>query len=203
MIVLRRNTAATPSAIIPPICDSRLGVSTDLIFIGEESTQVIFVSWKLSRETNMIDWIGLFNFDDENPLHYLDHKGRGVVGPQEGTVAWSVMRANLPSSVDSIQFGYVDGLTGEVLARSPPIRITSKARLKLQEVSYHFFEKSDDPRRLRLATGGKSTFVTLPSDKQTVTTEHYFPYSAESSLDIAIGNTNCTIPLVEIEHLSG
>ncbi|KAK5986495.1 hypothetical protein GCK32_020686, partial [Trichostrongylus colubriformis] len=105
MIVIRRNTAPTPCAAIPPICDSRLGVSTDCIYIGEESTQVIYVSWKLSRETNMIDWIGLFNIDDDNPLHYLDHRGRGVVGPQEGTVAWSIMRANLPPSVDSIQFG--------------------------------------------------------------------------------------------------
>ncbi|PIO69537.1 HECT-domain protein [Teladorsagia circumcincta] len=165
--------------------------------------EVVFVSWKLSRETNMIDWIGLFNFDDDNPLHYLDHKGRGVVGPQEGTVAWSVMRANLPPSVDTIQFGYVDGLTGEVLARSPPIRITNKARLIVQEVSYHFFEKSEDPRWLRLASGGKSKSLTLPSDKQSVTVDTHFPYSAVSSLDIAIGSTSCTIPLVEIEHLSG
>ncbi|KAK6027465.1 hypothetical protein OSTOST_06503, partial [Ostertagia ostertagi] len=113
----RRSTLSYNGVQIPCECSEK------------SALRVVFVSWKLSRETNMIDWIGLFNFDDDNPLHYLDHKGRGVVGPQEGTVAWSVMRANLPPSVDTIQFGYVDGLTGEVLARSPPIRITNRARL--------------------------------------------------------------------------
>ncbi|KAK6740124.1 hypothetical protein RB195_008539 [Necator americanus] len=202
MIVIRRN-ATSQSQSIPPICDDQLGVSTNLVYIGEDSSQVVFVSWKLSHEANMIDWIGLFNFDDDDPSHYLDHKGRGVVGPQEGTVAWSVMRANLPSTLKSIQFGYVDGLTGVVLARSPPIRITDKARLLVEEVSYHFFEKSEEPRRLRLASGGKSRTITLPCEKKVATVNSRFPYSAASSFDIAIDSTNCVIPLVEIEHLTG
>ncbi|KJH50866.1 hypothetical protein DICVIV_03016 [Dictyocaulus viviparus] len=130
MIVIRRNN--TPTVMIPPICDNRLGVSTDLLYIGENLSQVIFVKWKLSHETNMIDWIGLFDSDDDNPLHYHDHKGRGVVGPREGTVAWNVARASLPSTVKNIHFGYVDGLTGVILARSPPIRITDKAQLVVQ-----------------------------------------------------------------------
>ncbi|VDM79961.1 unnamed protein product [Strongylus vulgaris] len=61
MIVIRRDVASQ-SKIIPPLCDDRLGVSTNLVYIGEDSSQVIFVSWKLSHEANMIDWIGLFNF---------------------------------------------------------------------------------------------------------------------------------------------
>ncbi|ETN74161.1 hypothetical protein NECAME_13164 [Necator americanus] len=117
---------------------------------------------------------------------------------------------------------YVDGLTGVVLARSPPIRITDKARLLVEEVSYHFFEKSEEPRRLRLASGGKSRTITLPCEKKVATVNckagkkaslcrcalrlclnSRFPYSAASSFDIAIDSTNCVIPLVEIEHLTG
>ncbi|KAK5977323.1 hypothetical protein GCK32_020772, partial [Trichostrongylus colubriformis] len=98
---------------------------------------------------------------------------------------------------------YVDGLTGEVLSRSPPIRITNKARLIVQDICYHFFEKSEESRRLRLATGGESKSITLDSEKQSAVVKSHFPYSAESSLDIAIGSTSCQIPLVEVEHLSG
>ncbi|VDP24240.1 unnamed protein product [Heligmosomoides polygyrus] len=107
MIVVRRNTAVSPLSTVPPICDLQLGVSTNLIYVGEETSQVILVSWKLSQETNMIDWIGLFNVDDDDPLHYLDHKGRGVVGPREGTVAWSITRAILLPTLHSVQFGSV------------------------------------------------------------------------------------------------
>ncbi|VDO18972.1 unnamed protein product [Heligmosomoides polygyrus] len=82
---------------------------------------------------------------------------------------------------------YVDGLTGVVLARSPPIRVTNQARLLVQDISYHFFEKFDDSRQLRLASAGRSKSVTLPSDKESVTVSS----SAVSKIvsDIAVGST--------------
>ncbi|VDM54186.1 unnamed protein product [Angiostrongylus costaricensis] len=126
MIVIRRNSA--PSVAIPPIRDTQLGVSTDLLYVGEDLNQiyqranqfanVMYLGVekrragmrglleKLSRLKNDFVFLLKLHLDDDDPLHYLDHKGRGVVGPQEGTVMWNVTRANLPPTLSSIQFGF-------------------------------------------------------------------------------------------------
>uniref|UniRef100_A0A1I7XQR5 HECT-type E3 ubiquitin transferase n=1 Tax=Heterorhabditis bacteriophora TaxID=37862 RepID=A0A1I7XQR5_HETBA len=207
MIVVRRTPRISSYRL--PICDSQLGISTDIIYLGEESNETVHVSWNLSKAANMIDWIGLFNENERNPMNYLDHKGRGIVGSAEGTVEWNVIRANLPKSVNGIYFGYVDGITGIVLAKSPTIRITKKASLIIHgvrlfsDVSYYFYDKSRSSDILKLTLSGCSTSYHLPENRKSICTNSRFALFENSTLEIDVGKTRCIIPTQEIDLLSG
>ncbi|CAJ0941277.1 unnamed protein product, partial [Mesorhabditis belari] len=115
---------------------NRLGVSRLELYLGPDTHQTIKVSWVFESEVSALDWIGLYDRDDADPLAYRDYKSHGVVGVQRGEIKWPVAGALFAGSPTThICFRYFDGITGALRAVSPSIFISSVPRLQLRAIS--------------------------------------------------------------------
>ncbi|CAB3402541.1 unnamed protein product [Caenorhabditis bovis] len=113
----------------PPDTQEGIFVSKSHIFLFGDMKETIKVWWHMTRKDNMMDWIGLFNSDDSS--FYLDQKS---LRRQNSPIFFSVSPKNLLHATH-IYFGYIDGMTGKMLARSTTIEICLRANFVVHEIT--------------------------------------------------------------------
>uniref|UniRef100_A0A1I8AKT5 HECW_N domain-containing protein n=1 Tax=Steinernema glaseri TaxID=37863 RepID=A0A1I8AKT5_9BILA len=68
---------------------SSISVSCEECVLLGRMEKELRVEWSVAAShVNLIDWIGMYEVDEHNPLHYIDYKSYGVCGAPMGSVSW-------------------------------------------------------------------------------------------------------------------
>uniref|UniRef100_A0A7E4UYV5 HECT-type E3 ubiquitin transferase n=1 Tax=Panagrellus redivivus TaxID=6233 RepID=A0A7E4UYV5_PANRE len=171
-----------------PATETQLGLGMSQLFY--DSTKSVKLSWNFaqSSSTNLLDWIGMFEVDEHNPLQYIDYKSHGVCGSATGSVEWPIVADFLTASKmrTEVCFRYFDGLTGFLRASSPPLLVYSDAKLVVDAISVTNLKHGKHiTYRAKVHMGESIEYKTVPTADGSWT-DLNFAFQADRSREIQL-----------------
>ncbi|CAD5215942.1 unnamed protein product [Bursaphelenchus okinawaensis] len=114
-----------------------LFLSADRIFLpGLLSAHVLTVSWQFSTGTSLVDWIGLYHIEENNPLNYIDYRSFGICGQAKSQIEWKITWDHMDEQQDiaNVNFRYFSGVAGSVRATSENVLVYKDAHVVIKGI---------------------------------------------------------------------
>ncbi|PAV87687.1 hypothetical protein WR25_07992 [Diploscapter pachys] len=200
MFVIRRTSKAKHvarhvSEMDGAASEGLLSLSHEVVYCSSSFGQTLELEWNVVSSNPLIDWVGLFDYDSP-AIPFLDHRGvKDSVN--KGVLSWT-LSSQIIGDTKRLFFGYVDGMTGLMLLRSPCLEVTNKADLVIQEIACD----NKLTAVLTINCGGKTEKIRMVNGSIVGIREIRFPIRENDTLEVACGNLRSSISVSEIHCLT-
>uniref|UniRef100_A0AC35EV12 HECT-type E3 ubiquitin transferase n=1 Tax=Panagrolaimus sp. PS1159 TaxID=55785 RepID=A0AC35EV12_9BILA len=166
--------------------DTQLSLSSNQLFI-DSTTKIIKLKWNFIIDTtNLLDWVGMFEMDEHNPLKYIDYKSDGIHG--RNTLEWKISSDHLPKTKmrRNVCFRYYEGITGALRASSPPLLVYTDAQLVIDSITSQNLQLSKNLNFYAKVKCGECNQYKTPPSPNGIWKDLNFVFQADRSREIQI-----------------
>ncbi|CAD5221913.1 unnamed protein product [Bursaphelenchus xylophilus] len=151
------------------------------------SSRVVKVSWYFSGGTSLVDWIGLYRIEENNPLNYIDYKSFGVCGFSKGQVEWKITWDHMEENDNhsKINFRYFSGISGTVRATSEDVLVYKDAHVVVKAIVCENLDYKNKELLVKIEYSTGCSYTTDVS-KQPIWMDLNFCFPSDRSKELTI-----------------